>query len=329
VKLTLDIRAVIRPSLPQLATMPGRKHRAHRVRAMSKILCAAYEQRRLHACDPSAVSLSRDYVTKALRVGKNKGAHIELLREFFEFPEGNRGYSRDRKQTKAYRLRSEVRDALHEVYCAAEPLPVLIEDDDGNEIVVPLPDNGSPVESLCIPPILPVSVDAVNKAIATVERWITETAPTWPLDPQKPSKSTLDDALRFLYACRKWIVSVGGLPNLYTRQRNGRLGPSGFHVISLPARVRHLLFAESGLWDYDLNSCHWRIFSSVAASMGIDTPHVHDYIDDREGWMDHWALRGGHWITSDYKAVASSWFTGGTLSASLWTESARLVGPMS
>lgn len=326
-RLTLDTHAALLRHLPEIGQVKGRKHGGKRQRFLTKMLGISYERLRPHHADSTRDSFSRDYLTRGLRVSKNGDACASVLRPFYEFEEGKKGWSKDRQETKAYRLRPELMTAMHAVYRDTSPLPVLMEDSEGVETDAPLPANGSPLESLHVPSVIPLSLASVDKAITVVERWIEKTYPHMPLDPDKPKKTTLEGALRLLRVSRKWTASLGGVPNFYVQQDSGRLGPNGFHLISLPSRVRHLLFADSGLMDYDLSSCHWRIFSSLAVHLGFTTLYVDDYIDDRAGWMEHWQSLTGHTSTSDFKAIASSWFTGGTLSSSAWTSGGRLVGP--
>jgi hypothetical protein len=146
------------------------------------------------------------------------------------------------------------------------------------------------------------------------------------LDPAKPEGTTLVEAQRILHTTRKWVVSLGGLPNLYREQSHGRLGPSGFHLITMPGRLRRLLLQGSGMIDYDLASSFWSIFVSLGKALSFPTPNADEYLNSKPAWHDLWVRATGHGNPDDFKAVAVSWLTGGRLSPSPRTESGRRLG---
>ena len=152
-----------------------------------------------------------------------------------------------------------------------------------------------------------------------------------PLDPDRPDGMDLETALPILKACRKWVISAGGLPNQYWLQASGRLGPSqgqgGLHVITLPRAIRHLIFHRSGLEDFDLVSCHWSILQSLARARGVPTPWCDAYVRSKEDWHARWAKATGRRNSKVFKVLCASWLTGGTLSAFPETAGAQALGP--
>ena len=333
-RLALDIRAQLVERLPDLRRDRlgelGRKFIPDRQQFLTQLLSASYERRRPHAKAHGADSFDRDFLVRGLRVARRPSVYGALLDPFYEFPKGNRGYSKDRGVTKPYRIRPHVLAALQTVYASDEPVTVLVQEA-GPDGPTPakLPPNGLPpglADRISVPGCIPISLTRVDDAIARVESWIEQNYPHMPLDPDKPEGTSLAEALRQLYACRKWIVSAGGLPNIYGEQSHGRLGPLGFHLIGLPSRVRHLLFEGSDLVDYDLASCFWSLFRSLGRALGFPTPQVDQYVAEKALWHRRWSALTGHGYPNDFKPVAASWLTGGTLSSSLRTESARRVG---
>ena len=257
--------------------------------------------------------------------------YTRLLEPFYMFPEGNNGYSKERGgTTKAYRLRPNALGALHAVYRSDEPVPVTVYDETGIEVGLDMLEaNGLPhslADRLTVPSVLSVTLSQIDHAIRRVTGWIELHGETMYLDPARPESTTLAEAQRILHTSRKWAVSLGGLPNLYQEQSHGRLGPNGFHLITMPSRVRRLLFEGSGLVDYDLASCHWSIFQSLGRALAFPTPKVDRYVNHKADWHGRWVYVTAHRNRNDFKALAASWLTGGTLSASLRTESGRKLG---
>lgn len=333
-RLALDTRRALVERLPDLEPdrirALGRKHVCDRQRFLAELLGMSYERQRPHSLDWDADSFDRDFLVQGLRASPRGYRYTALLKPFYIFPEGNRGYSKDRGVTKAYRLRPAALKALHAVYRGDEPVPIILYDDHENEVGIDtLSANGLPhsvANRLTVPSFLPMLVSQVDHAIERVTGWIEQHGETMYLDPAKPQSTTLAEALRALHTSRKWAVSLGGLPNLYREQSHGRLGPSGFHLITMPARLRSLLFEGSGMVDYDLASSFWSIFQSLSRAFAVPTPSVDEYVTWKADWHNRWTSLTGHHSPNDFKAVVASWLTGGTLSASGRTESGQRLG---
>jgi hypothetical protein len=336
-RLALDTRTPLTHRLPDLELKRlselGRKHVGDRQRFLTELFSMSYERRRPHSLYRDADSFDRNFLVKGLRVSPHGKAYTPLLTPFYTFPEDNRGYSKERGATKAYRLRPTVSAALHAVYRSDETLPVTVYNDNGTEVGLDtLGANGLPhsvADRITVPAVLPFSTGQIDHAIGRVDEWIEQFRETMYLDPAKPESTSLAEARRLLDTSRKWVVSLGGLPNLYREQSHGRLGPSGFHLITMPGRLRQLLFEGSGMVDHDLASCFWSIFQSLGKALSFPTPNADEYLDSKAAWHSRWVRATGHWNPDDFKAVAVSWLTGGTLSASSRTESGRRLGASS
>ena len=333
-RLALDTRTALIAHLPELQLEClrsfGRKHVHQRQRFLSELLGSSYERRRPHSLDRNADSFDRDYLVQGLRASPSGRVYTQLLEPFYDFPAGNYGYSKDRGSTKAYRLRPRAVSALKTVYRSDEPIPVVVYDDHGNEMGIEgLRRNGLPesiAHKLVVPSVLPLKLSQIDHASGRVAGWIDRFGETMFLDPTKPQSTTLGEAERILHTARKWVVSLGGLPNLYQEQSHGRLGPHGFHLIMMPSRLRHLLYEGSGMIDYDLSSCFWSIFQSLGRSLSFPTPTVDEYVLWKADWHSLWAAVTGHRNAADFKSVTTSWLTGGCLSASPRTASGQRLG---
>lgn len=329
-RLELDAVEPLVQHLPALGedrlSSVSRKHVQSRQRYLAHLFSVSYERRRPHAVNPGGDSFERDELAAGLRASRSNGAYKRLLEPFYDFAERS-GYSKTRGLTKAYVLKECVWDALDELYAASEPMP--LRDLVSGEAVTRMPANGLPeglVGGLSVPSVVRLGVAEVDRALSQViaRRW--EVGPHAPLNAAKPTRFTLLQAERLLMVIRRWVVTIGGIPNLYHLESHGRLGPSGCHLIGMPSLLRHMLLQRSGLMDYDLVACHWSVFLSLGQSIGFDTSAVQDYVGDRARWNERWARISGHGRASDFKAVATSWLTGGSLSSSDRTSSGQLVG---
>ena len=320
-RITSSIRAVHPDHLSTLS----RKYVGHRQRFLCDLLSISYERRHVHEVDPEADAFSRASLLKGLRVSATKEVIPTYLRDLYPFEESNRGYDRDAGLTKAYRMRDSVRMVLDEVYSTRDSLPV-----EGQEVFTKS-ENGLPSEmagqDLFVPAHLPVSEEDLVATEDRIRGWMEPDNHQGLLDPHKSGGMTLQGALQIIRSCRMWQRSYGGFPNLYRLQSYGRLGPRGgsIHVITLPRTIRQLVFHHSGLEDFDLVSCHWSILTSLARAMGLKTPWIDAYRENKEEWHRSWA--GATCLyPSDLKPITSSWLTGGVLSSSPHTAGVRAVG---
>jgi hypothetical protein len=319
-------------NLDAIRATGGRKHVAQRQGFLSQLVGTAYAGTRPHLSDRSAFSISQAELNEGLRAEWSTSP--KLLAPLFTFPEGNRGYSRDKGLTKPYRLRPAIRDAARDVFTGTVPLPVVCAETGKHVTWNTLPPDGFPPDvglSFTVPSILPLTVSAVDHAIARVQHWADNIFgyDHGPLNADKPNGMTLAEAIRCLQVVRQWALSLGGLPNFYHRQRTGRMGPGNGtapHVLSIPSVLRRLLLVSSGLHDYDLRGAHWACLSGVGKGVGFDTSTIDDYLSNRDEWHRHLSTVAQCRAPSRIKPVLLSLLNGGTLSTSPHTDNARLLG---
>lgn len=330
-RVTLDLRGALVTSVPELGldairNTGGRKHVRHRQAFLCDLLSQAYSGQRTHKANPAALSFG----CAELKAGLRTDDYRPLIRPLFSFPETNGNYSRERALTKQYQLRPSIRAALDGVMRGTEPLAVI--DAASGLPVTPacMGLNGIPAgvdDRFSVPSVVEVPLGQIDHAIGVVTEAIGRVGAMYPVREDKPDGCTLGEAQQSLYVCRSWADSaVGGMPNRYKLTKSGRLGPDGFHTIQLPAAVRGLLFDASCLADYDLASAHFSIFRSRAQSLGFDTNCANGYMVHKERYHGRWQNETGHSNASDFKAIAISWLTGGTLSASARTEAGKKLG---
>jgi hypothetical protein len=73
---------------------------------------------------------------------------------------------------------------------------------------------------------------------------------------------------------------TGFIPLKYTESPTGRIYGDGFHLQNIPREIRHA--ALKGQYDYDLKNCHYSIFSQLAKSYNMETPHVDHYLANKK-----------------------------------------------
>lgn len=329
---TLDALTKVLPELSHEATrLRGRKNIELRRHGTADLLLSSYSHQRPHRTVKGAEAFTRDLLTETLGVSPNRQAVATNLKPFFDFAEGKRGYSPRRKRCKAYRPKAHVHAAVRGLVEGNVPLPVRWRTKQGDMLPpgsVP-PTNGVPeplASRIFMPSVIRLTVGKVNRCLGWVAWWIDVLGSEAPLNAEKPDGATLGDARSMLHLTRRWVTSLGGLPNCYAEQSHGRLGPPGFHLIQLPNTLRHLLFEGSDLIDYDLRSAHFSLFISLGKAFGFETTNAEQYITEKDAIHAGWADLTGCRDLGAFKRLTASFLTGGSLAASPFTESGEALG---
>lgn len=209
----------------------------------------------------------------------------KYLTPFWTFQRMNEGYSRAGRKTKHYKLKAEVERELEQIWKLPERVPV-VDRNTGLPIVpADLPSNGvarTSYSKIWIQPLIEFDVRPLDEKICRLEGEIPKA-----IVFQRPA---LAARVRALYLAKKWVVSFGGLPNLYSDYKedepsegHGRLwGIGPLHPQFMRRRVRAVLFGGLGLWDYDFVACHYSIIRSLARHYGQPSPLLDQYLEGRE-----------------------------------------------
>lgn len=232
---------------------------------------------------------------RALRdgLGGSTGDYKRYMRLFWDFPEDAAGYSKPLKLTKPYVLNDQTRRQLSEYWRSLEPGEV-VDRSSGNIITAAdLPKNGvvrSSYSQVVVPSLITFDLDRLNRTITDQELRGGILGERLLRLAQQPRFLT---TLRWLWAARKWIISLGGIPNLYADFRadqeptesNGRLhGMGELHLQRLKKPARRLLYAGTRWWDVDFASCHPTIMFALGRRYGLEMPILADYLTHRQAW---------------------------------------------
>ena len=84
-----------------------------------------------------------------------------------------------------------------------------------------------------------------------------------------------------MYQFYSWVVSDVGqgqyIPQRYRESASGRLYSFGYaNLQNAPKVIRHCLLA--GQYDYDIENCHFTLFSQLAEKYGFITEGINEYI---------------------------------------------------
>lgn len=294
------------------------------------MLLGSYEGRHKHSRFPQSSSFARDYLVRELKCGRSPNDYQALLRPFYSFHEANGRYSKKRGETKSYTLQPQIVAALDRAMTSPLLFPAVVTDSETGK-KIDLPANGIPAplsNSLFVPSVIPLSEDSVLEAMSRVQQLIEVHGDSSPLNPKKPSGLTLRHGLRVLHHCEHWRKSVGGLPNLYVEQADGRLSYKGqtVHVIALPSVLRSLILAGTDFVSFDLRAAFYSVYVSLGRALGLTTSLTENYLANREQYHSEWASLTGHANADDFKHVAVSWLTGATLSTATMTRAVKLIG---
>lgn len=337
VRLMLDTAPALVPYLPALSLdhikrpdVGGRKHAESRQRALAYAMEAAFSGYRRHHSAPGASYFHSRALAAWLHTGKSGARAEALLAPFFDFPRGRSGFHVGRGEAKPYTLRDQPAAALDVVLGGDVPRDAYLDREHGERTpFAALPACGMPAElagTFPVPRVLPLPMDTVEGALATVQEWGRVEGWHAPADPAKGGGSfTLWEAGRMLRAVRSWTRSVGGLPNLYQMERSGRIGGVGLSVVTLPRVLRALLFAGGPLADFDLQASNWRLYVSTARACGFATPAADEYLGNRAAHHALWSTVTGQ-PEPAVKQVPLGWLTGATLSAHPECAAVRALG---
>lgn len=110
------------------------------------------------------------------------------------------------------------------------------------------------------------------------------------------------------------VAGRGYVALRYAEASTGRLYARGVNLQTVPRLVRHA--ALHGLWDYDIENCHFAIFHKMAERYGFDAKNIGAYLENKVGTRAGIATRTGISIDDAklcliaimYGARTSTWF---------------------
>ena len=83
----------------------------------------------------------------------------------------------------------------------------------------------------------------------------------------------------------------GNLPQHYQEHRTGRIYAVGVNLQTAPRDVRNA--ALEGHWDYDIDNCHYTLFTQLAARYGYEAKAINHYLDNKESVREELAKEIG------------------------------------
>ena len=276
----------------------ARQGKTAKTRFISRLLTDSYLLRHLHRSPhitfvllhPSALTdpyvFASAYSSRDLRdhLGGAHAPYMTYLTPFWHFDPSNYGYSKFGGITKPYVLNAITIAKLDELWGNSNPGEVIDRDTGVPLSSAALPFNGvckTSYSQITIRPLVTFDRAHVNAVIHRQEAAV-------PGNLGLRRQRVL--ALRFLYVIRKWLLTFGGVPNLYRdydtlpADGNGRLtGIGGLSLQTIPRGARRLLYSGLGWWDFDFQSCHLSILHSLCNGLKLNTPALDDYMGDKAG----------------------------------------------
>jgi hypothetical protein len=294
------------PAIPRHKT---RKFKERKKRFLIDLLHRSFRGSSRHKDSDSLDSFSSRTLLRELGLD-----YQDFLKSFYSFVPGNLGYSKTAKATKTYQLKPRVEDAIQDAYRVCSTGGVVVS---SNRVLTSksLPANGvgSDRSSLTVPSVIPVDLPTLNETIRMVDARLAFTP-----DLRVPSNQLL--------WCRLWVLTLGGVPNLYVDRPDSRLGPTGeLHLIPISRQTRYLLLRGKGLYDFDFSGCHLSIFRSLASHFGVVTPRLEDYLTSKA--QVHQIVGEDFGVgSSAFKEFLLSLLYGGSLTPHPNTSNTQLLG---
>jgi len=261
--------------------------------------------------------------------GGSHGNYKQYLILFWDFVPDNTGYDDGGKKkkgkkkrpglTKVYVLKKRISKILDGFWSSCTSEDVIDKNTDQRITSKDLPINGicrTSYSTLTVPSLITFDRDRLDESICTEETQLT--------DPSGFPRYKRIQTLRSLYQVRKWIISFGGIPNLYQdykqtpTEKNGRLyGIGELHLQRLKRDVRRIMYQGTGWWDYDFISCHLNIVQSLGRGYGVDTLVLDEYLRKRKYYNKRLSPEIGVPVDK-MKRVVNSFLYGQPVSTSLY-----------
>lgn len=233
-------------------------------------------------------------------LGGSTGRYRDIIKRYWDFPERNENYVAPRPGipgiTKPYILNRQTTAKLNEIWRNDSP-GLFRNAVTGRRLNASnFPKNGivkTSFSSLSVPGILPVDCHMLRETIREQRVIGGEDG-----EGVKVHKAgTHVRTLRELYRAKKWVLGLGGIPNLYRDYKgddpargSGRLWGVGTpHIQSMSRESRVLLLKGSGWHDYDFEACHPTIFAALCRGYGVPLEILPQYLSDRPAWRSQLA----------------------------------------
>jgi hypothetical protein len=128
---------------------------------------------------------------------------------------------------------------------------------------------------------VPVNVDELRKLELEIQYAIATPVHsgmvTEPVDPI--NANFVLDSIRTVLHHANNTITFGCLIHKYEQSNSGRMYGTGVNLQSVSRQVRYA--ALHGLWDYDIENCHYSILQQMAAKEGLQCPVVEEYLNNK------------------------------------------------
>ena len=339
--MTLDklIDEALIDAIPELSIAHLRQHRAQRPdiaqQGMLELLRRTIEQPTPHNVFEDAQSFTCQFIERLLRVEPQRATRI--MHDVFESSRGPAGYRRpgpdddDTGSTLAYWPRPHIMMAAARAYDAAFKCYDRLGHSSRRARQTHTPANGMPSSlggSTYLPALISLDRGSLDAQIDERIRQYEALERTSASNPDgQATLNRLAADLRFIIGAKCAVLEQNGFPNRYKESASGRLVPdSKPHLISVPKRVRPLLFGGQEAWDYDVQSCMWAIFIALGRRYGFSTEHVSEYVAAKDAYHAYWAGITHHRCPDDFKAIMHAVMMTGRLYWSSESLAGELLG---
>ena len=233
---------------------------------------------------------SFSYVELAENFGREKFNQLNLKLKVFEVLDD---WSKIESRTKPYKLTASV-EALRSAFYANPPIaPTKLLSGKG-EVRHKLPRNALTAKRITdagteatrvgwnntlVRSKVPVNVVELRKLELEILNKIATS------DCREKSGATLDlvnagfvlDAIRAVLHHANNTVAPGCVIHKYSQSNSGRMYGQGINLQSVNRHVRYA--ALDGMWDYDIENCHYSILQQMARSAGFHCSIIDDYLN--------------------------------------------------
>jgi len=130
-----------------------------------------------------------------------------------------------------------------------------------------------------LPQLVPINVNALDKLIDKLND-LEDHADLFIQTTKEKREQRLRYAREIRSAAHWEITGRGNVAHHYKESTTGRITAEGYNLQGAPRTIRKA--ALVGLWDYDIENCHYAIVQQMAKLQGMDCPHIEHYLHHKD-----------------------------------------------
>lgn len=246
--------------------------------------------RRKHKHFDGFMTIHHKELEQAFGRDRLRGSRFNIINAGLKMFEVTKGWSKEKKLTKGYRLTEQVQ-AIKEKYLSKkmEKLTRLFRGDGNFVRTLPQPIDSKDTDGVTatawrnarVQITATVDLDRLKNLFVHLEKkWLVQ--PTGDLFANVEAANVeyrIEALSKLIKMAHTDVAGKGQVIHRYAESKSGRLYAKGVSLQTVPRTIRDM--ALHGLMDYDIENCHFAIFSQMAARYGYTTNAINHYLANK------------------------------------------------